>query len=98
GLLALAANISCALMLWRHREGDANRRSVWICSRNAAIGNIAVVAAALAVSGTRSGWPGLVAAGSVASLGARGGWQIIRQARGELARVAAEQRAARGAA
>src|SRR5690606_39627790 len=54
GLLALAANISCALMLWRHREGDANRRSVWICSRNDAIGNIAVVAAALGEIGRAS--------------------------------------------
>ena len=98
GLLALAANISCALMLWRHREGDANRRSVWICSRNDAIGNIAVVAAALGVFGTGAGWPDLVVAGILASLGISGGWQIIRQARGELASVAAEQRAARGAA
>src|SRR3546814_9101424 len=46
GILALVANLLCALMLWRHRDGDANRRSVWICSRNDAIGHIAVVAAA----------------------------------------------------
>src|SRR3546814_10035255 len=57
GILALVANLLCALMLWRHRDGDANRRSVWICSRNDAIGNIAVVAAALGVFGTGPGWP-----------------------------------------
>jgi Co/Zn/Cd efflux system component len=57
GVIAMVANLACAAMLWRHRAGDANRRSVWICSRNDAIGNIAVVAAALGVFGTGTGWP-----------------------------------------
>lgn len=52
GVLAPFANFVCAIMLWRHRDGDANRRSVWVCSRNNAIGNIAVVAATLGVFGT----------------------------------------------
>lgn len=84
GVLALVANLICAVMLWRHREGDANRRSVWICSRNDAIGNIAVVAAAAGVFGTGTAWPDIAVAVILAGLGVSGGWQIIRQARAEL--------------
>lgn len=84
GTMALVANLACAVMLWRHREGDANRRSVWICSRNDAIGNIAVVAAAFGVFGTGTAWPDLLVAAILAGLGVSGGWQIIRQARKEL--------------
>jgi Co/Zn/Cd efflux system component len=84
GIAALVANLACALMLWRHREGDANRRSVWICSRNDAIGNIAVVAAALGVFGTGTGWPDIVVAAILAGLGVSGGWQILRHARREI--------------
>lgn len=84
GVLALIANLVCAVMLWRHREGDANRRSVWICSRNDAIGNIAVVAAALGVFGTGTAWPDIAVAAILAGLGISGGWQIVAQARSEL--------------
>ncbi|WP_083224774.1 cation transporter [Sphingomonas panacis] len=84
GVLALVANIVCAIMLWRHREGDANRRSVWICSRNDAIGNIAVVLAALGVFGTGAIWPDIIVAIVLAGLGVSGGWQIIREAQSEL--------------
>ncbi len=84
GGLALAANLICAIILWRHRHGEANRRSVWICSRNDAIGNIAVVAAAFGVFGTGTGWPDIVVAAILAGLGISGGWQIIRQAHAEL--------------
>lgn len=88
GVLALLANFACAVMLWRHREGDANRRSVWICSRNDAIGNIAVVAAALGVFGTGTAWPDIAVAVILAGLGVSGGLQIVRQARTELRTVA----------
>lgn len=84
GVLALIANCACAVMLWRHRDGDANRRSVWICSRNDAIGNVAVVAAALGVFGTGTAWPDIAVALILAGLGVSGGWQIVRQARSEL--------------
>ena len=84
GVLALTANLICAVILWRHRHGEANRRSVWICSRNDAIGNIAVVAAAFGVFGTGNGWPDIAVAMILAGLGVSGGWQIIRQARSEL--------------
>ena len=51
--------IGCvALMLYRFRAGDANTRSVWICSRNDAIGNMAVLLAAMGVFGTGTGWLG----------------------------------------
>jgi len=92
GVLALLANLICAVMLWRHRDGDANRRSVWICSRNDAIGNIAVVAAALGVFGTGTAWPDIAVAVILAGLGVSGGWQIIRQARAELRGVASTGR------
>lgn len=84
GTVALIANGGVAVMLYRYREGDANRRSVWICSRNDAIGNIAVVAAALGVFGTGTAWPDLVVAGIMAALGISGGWQIIRHARRDI--------------
>ncbi len=61
-LLALLANAGVALMLYRYRGGDANMRSVWICSRNDAIGNMAVLLAAAGVFGTGTGWPDLVVA------------------------------------
>lgn len=92
GVLALLANLVCAVMLWRHRDGDANRRSVWICSRNDAIGNIAVVFAALGVFGTGTAWPDIAIAVILAGLGVSGGWQIIRQARAELRGVASAGR------
>ena len=84
GVLALAANAGVALMLYRWRGGDANMRSVWICSRNDAIGNAAVVLAALGVFGTGTGWPDVIVAAVMAALGISGGWQIMRQAAGEL--------------
>ncbi|MFD1104444.1 cation transporter [Sphingobium olei] len=84
GIMALVANLWCALLLWRHREGDANRRSVWICSRNDAIGNVAVVAAAGGVFGTATAWPDIGVAIILAGLGVSGGWQIIRHALREL--------------
>jgi Co/Zn/Cd efflux system component len=84
GALALVANLLCATLLWRHRHGEANRRSVWICSRNDAIGNVAVVAAALGVFGTRTAWPDIAVAAILAGLGLSGGGQILRQALAEL--------------
>lgn len=84
GALALAANVGVAVMLFRFRSGDANMRSVWICSRNDAVGNLAVVAAAAGVFGTGTAWPDLIVAAILATLALTGGWQIIRQAGAEL--------------
>ena len=84
GLLALIANVAVAAMLYAYREGDANMRSVWLCSRNDAIGNIAVMLAALGVLGTGSAWPDLLVACGMAVLALVGGWSVIRQAWGEI--------------
>jgi Co/Zn/Cd efflux system component len=84
GIAALAANVGVAVMLYRFREGDANMRSVWICSRNDAIANIAVVAAALGVFGTGTAWPDLIVAAIMATLGITGGIKIVRLAISEL--------------
>jgi Co/Zn/Cd efflux system component len=84
GMAALIANGGVALMLYRFRTGDANMRSVWICSRNDAIGNFAVLLAAFGVFGTGTGWPDVIVAAVMGGLGLLGGWQIVRQARGEL--------------
>jgi Co/Zn/Cd efflux system component len=85
GIAALIANGAVALMLYRFRGGDANMRSVWICSRNDAIGNIAVVFAAAGVFGTGTAWPDLIVAGIMAALGISGGVQIVAAARRERA-------------
>jgi Co/Zn/Cd efflux system component len=89
GVAALIANGGVALMLYRFRTGDANMRSVWICSRNDAIGNAAVVLAALGVFGTGTGWPDIIVAAIMGGLGLWGGWQIVRQAREELGSLSA---------
>ena len=83
-LLALTANVAVAWMLYAFREGDANMRSVWLCSRNDAIGNVAVFMAALGVFGTGSAWPDLAVASLMAALALHGGWTVLRQARAEL--------------
>ena len=87
GFLALVTNITVALMLYRYRTGDANMRSVWLCSRNDAFGNMAVMLAALGVFGTGSAWPDLAVAAGMACLAIWGGWSVIKHARKELAHV-----------
>lgn len=84
GLLALLANVLVAALLYTYREGDANMRSVWLCSRNDAIGNLAVMLAALGVFGTGSAWPDLAVAAVMGSLAIWGGWSVMQQARREL--------------
>jgi Co/Zn/Cd efflux system component len=83
-LLALAANVGVAAMLYAWREGDANMRSVWLCSRNDAIGNVAVFLAALGVQATASAWPDLVVAFAMGALAVSSAWAVLRQARAEL--------------
>lgn len=81
GLLALLANLAVAVMLYAFRSGDANMRSVWLCSRNDAIGNLAVLVAALGVFGTGSAWPDLLVAVLMAGLGLSAAVTVIRQGR-----------------
>ena len=87
GFLAMTVNVGVALMLYRFRSGDANMRSVWLCSRNDALSNVAVMLAALAVFGTASAWPDLLVAGVMAVLALSSSWSVVRQARGELRAV-----------
>lgn len=84
GTLALVANVAVAAMLYAWREGDANMRSVWLCSRNDAIGNLAVMAAALGVFGTGTAWPDLAVAVVMGTLGLSAARSVIAQARAEL--------------
>jgi Co/Zn/Cd efflux system component len=84
GLAALAVNGGVAALLYRFRSGDANMRSVWICTRNDVLGNLAVLAAALGVFGTSAAWPDLVVAASMALLALTGARAVVRQARAEL--------------
>lgn len=84
GALALVANVSVALMLYAYREGDANMQSVWLCSRNDAIGNIAVMLAALGVFGSGRAWPDLLVAIIMANLGLSAAFQVTKNANAEL--------------
>ena len=84
GLLALGANLGVAALLYAFREGDANMRSVWLCTRNDAISNVAVLLAALGVFGTGTRWPDLLVAGAMAALALTAGASVLRQARAEL--------------
>lgn len=84
GVMALAANVASVLLLVRYKDGDANVRSVWLCSRNDAIGNVAVMCAALAVYVTASKWPDLIVAAGMASLFLWSSFQIIRQSLHEI--------------
>lgn len=80
GVLALIANLVTALILYAFRDGDSNMKSVWLCSRNDAIGNAAVIFAAIGVFGTGSLWPDLIVAMIMASLGLTGGYQVVKKA------------------
>ncbi len=84
GMLALLANGGVALMLYKYRGGDSNMRSVWICSRNDAIGNVAVLLAAGGVFGTGQGWPDITVAAIMATLSLWGAVQIIHHALKEI--------------
>ncbi len=90
GALALLANVAVAAMLYAWREGDANMRSVWLCSRNDAIGNVAVMAAALGVFGTGSAWPDVAVAVVMGVLALTAARAVVQQARTEL-RLAPKQ-------
>lgn len=85
GTLALASNVGVAVLLYAYRDGDANLRGVWLCTRNDAIGNLAVMVAALGVFGTGTAWPDLAVALVMAGLAISAGWAVMRQARRELA-------------
>ena len=84
GFLALIANVVVAYMLYRFRNGDSDMRSVWLCSRNDAIGNVAVILAALGVFGTGAAWPDLIVASIMAVLALHSGVSILRHAKQDI--------------
>lgn len=89
GALALAANFGVALLLYRFRNGDSNMRSVWLCTRNDAVGNVAVLVAALGVFGTGQGWPDALVAAGMGVLALHSAVRVTRQAMSELRPAAA---------
>jgi Co/Zn/Cd efflux system component len=84
GFTALAANGVSFGMLWRHRGGDSNMRSAWICTRNDVLGNLAVLLAALGVFGTGTGWPDVIVAAIMAILALQGASIVVVHALAEL--------------
>lgn len=89
GAAALAANAASFGLLWRHRRGDANMMSAWICTRNDVLGNLAVLLAAAGVFGTGTGWPDVIVAAVMAALAIQGAATVIRHSRAELRRPVA---------
>ena len=89
GLAALAANVGSAVLLFRYRKGDSNMRSVWLCTRNDAIGNVAVMLAAGGVLATGTGWPDVAVAAVMATLALTACRHVLKQAVGELRQAAA---------
>ncbi|GAA3843394.1 cation transporter [[Pseudomonas] carboxydohydrogena] len=86
GFMALAANLASVGLLMPYKDGDANVRSVWLCSRNDAIGNVAVVFAALGVWGTTTPWPDLIVAAVMAGIFLTSAIQILQQAWSEYSK------------
>ena len=84
GFMALAANVASVLILAKYKDGDSNVRSVWLCSRNDAIGNIAVMLAAVGVWYSATGWPDLIVAAIMAGLFLSSSFQVLRQSLREI--------------
>lgn len=94
GFLALLANCTVGVLLWAYRNGDANMRSVWLCTRNDAISNVAVMLAALGVFGSGSGLPDLVVASVMGLLGLSAAYSVITHARREMREARLAQQSA----
>ncbi|MCK0071227.1 cation transporter [Kordiimonas laminariae] len=84
GVAAFAANVISALLLLKYKDGDSNVRSVWLCSRNDAIGNLTVIVAASGIAATDAAWPDLVVAGIMGSLFIHSATRIVQQSWREL--------------
>lgn len=91
GTLALAANLASFALLAAWRHGDANMRSIWLCTRNDVIGNLAVVLAALGVFGTGTAWPDIIVALVMAGFALQGAWVAVQAGRAELKEIRAEK-------
>ena len=84
GLLALAANLGVAGLLYRYRQGDSQAVSVWLCTRNDCIANVAVMLAGVGVWASATAWPDIAVAAIIACLGLSSAVRVIRQALGEM--------------
>jgi Co/Zn/Cd efflux system component len=84
GASALLANAASFALFWAYRAGDSNMRSVWLCSRNDVIGNLAVLLAALGVFDSGKGWPDIFVAVVMAGFALQGAWLVTRLALAEL--------------
>jgi Co/Zn/Cd efflux system component len=84
GILALIINALVAFLLFRYKDGDSNMQSVWLCSRNDAIGNLAVVFASIGVYFYSSKWPDLVVALFMASLSVSASFKVLVLVRKEF--------------
>jgi Co/Zn/Cd efflux system component len=84
GVLALAANFAVAWLLYAYRDGDANMRAVWLCTRNDVLGNLAVLAAAAGVFGTGTAWPDIAVALIMSAFALHSSVEVVRHARAEL--------------
>ena len=91
GFIGLVLNVAAAMLLFRYRQGDANVRSVWLCTRNDAIENVGVIATGGLVAWTGSIWPDLAMGAILGVILLQSAWEIIGQARGELRKAAAPE-------
>lgn len=98
GVLALAANFAVAWLLFAYRDGDANMRAVWLCTRNDVLGNLAVLAAAGGVFGTGTAWPDIAVAAIMSGFALHSSVIVVRHARAELRLPARVPRAETGRA
>ena len=81
GLVALVANVTCMMLIYRHRLGEVHMKASWIFSKNDVIANVGVIAAGILVGITGSRYPDLVIGLAIAVVVARGGVQILAEAR-----------------
>lgn len=81
GAVALAANVSCLVLLAKHREGGAHMRASWIFSTNDVIANLGVILSGLLVMTLHSRYPDLLIGGVISVVVVHGGWRILRTAR-----------------
>lgn len=80
GAIALAANLTCLMLLYRYRDRDVNMSSTFECSRNDVIANTGVLAAAGGVFLFASGWPDILVGGAIALLFFRSAIKVLREA------------------
>jgi Co/Zn/Cd efflux system component len=87
GIMALAANVLCLMLLWQHRGNNINMRSAWVCSRNDVIGNAGVLLAAAAVGLTGSSWPDILIGLLVATVFCQSAIRLLRDTSSEFQKI-----------